>query len=322
MEGLYTADGGRQVWMRVSAAPLRDDQGRIIGATAVVEDIDLAKRFRHHLEEELRKRTGEVQLAERRLAAGQRLAAVGTMASGLAHDIKNVLLPLSMAVDGVLSVSSGLSADGRRDLTVLTALIDHLRAMSNNLSLFARDPAHEGTEGITLLTPWRNRVERLFESSLAGNALPGNGASIRVRWEIPDRLPPVNIAPHRLTQAVLNLVHNGRDAILVGRRQPGRESTGCITIGAAARADGSAIVLEVRDDGCGMDHETMRRSVEPFFTTKDRPEVVGVAGSGLGFSLAHALCERAGGKLEIESRPGAGTSVKLVLPIVGDRTTP
>src|SRR5262249_18523708 len=95
LEMPHARDDGVETWMRVSAAPLRDVAGAVIGASVVVQDIDLAKRLRLRLEDELRERGQEVDRAERRLSISQRMAAVGTLASGLAHDIRNVLIPLS-----------------------------------------------------------------------------------------------------------------------------------------------------------------------------------------------------------------------------------
>ncbi|HZW08795.1 MAG TPA: PAS domain S-box protein, partial [Phycisphaerales bacterium] len=220
MEMLYTGDDGRETWMRVSTAPLRDESGDIVGVTCVVQDIDLPKRFSNRLQEELAKRTDEVHRAAQSLGLAQRLAAVGTMASGLAHDINNVTLPLGTRLDVVLR-NPALDEKVRAELSVITALVDHLRHMARNLALFSRDPEHEGTEGATELASWCGRVQGLLESSISGpEGRRGNGY-VRLRFDVPPGLPLVKVAPHRLTQAVLNLVHNARDAVLMRRAQEG-----------------------------------------------------------------------------------------------------
>lgn len=276
------------------------------------------ERARHatELEASLARRTEEVRTAERAAARGQRMAAVGTFAAGLAHDMRNLLLPLSGRLDAVMG-NSGLTGEARTDLTVVVALLDHLREMANNLSLFARDPDQEGTEGTTKLPAWCSRVKGFIEASAAGAA---TRPWIRVMWDIDDDLPPVAIAPHRLTQAVLNLAHNARDAILAlpGAGAPGAEGGGsgenCITIAARATPDAGSVEISVSDDGCGMDEETKRHCTEPFFTTKDRPAAAGSGGSGLGMALVHAIAERSGGHLRVESARGKGTTITLVLP--------
>lgn len=322
---LHRTDEGADRWMRVSAAPLRDDQGTIIGATCIMQDIDDLWRaeqeiraHRDNLQQLVEERSSELVKAQRHLAAQQRMAALGTLAAGLAHDMKNVLMPLSARLDAVMS-ASGLAGEARTNLAVVVALLDHLREMARNLSLFARDPEQEGIEGSTSLAPWCSRVKGFIESSIADSSHAPRGW-IRINWDCPDGLPPVAVAPHRLTQAVLNLVHNARDAILTSK-STGAPATshdperGCITVAAREVPGGDAVEISVTDDGCGMNEETRSRCVEPFFTTKDRPAAAGLGGSGLGMSLVHAIVERAGGDLTISSVPGDGTTITMALPI-------
>ncbi|CAG1009792.1 two-component system, cell cycle sensor histidine kinase and response regulator CckA [Phycisphaerales bacterium] len=320
MEALYVHDDGREVWMRVSAAPLRNSAGDIVGATCVVLDIDLSKRFQVRLEEELTERTAEVRRAERAAAMTQRMAAVGTLASGLAHDINNITLPLGTRLDELLT-NPETDEKIKGEMAVITALVDHLRAMSRNLSLFAHDPEKEGIIGATELASWCVTVQGLLESSLSGKG--GRARPVRLKCDVPTGLPPVRISPHRLSQAVLNLVHNARDAVLKARGAGQMPDTagaeaGCVTIEARPGEDGASVRLRVIDDGCGMDEETQRRATEPFFTTKDRPTAVGGPGSGMGLSLVHAVCERAGGTLDIQSKLGKGTTMTLTLPTVAE----
>jgi PAS domain S-box-containing protein len=312
-------------WIEVNYTPRpAGKEGRVAEWMGTIIDISGRKRAesqlrRHHeeLEGALARRTNEVQLAERALARTDRMAAVGTMAAGMAHDIKNILMPLSARVDIVLA-DSELEGEARTDLAVVVALIDHLREMARNLELFSRDPEQEGSEGTTDLAAWWSRVKGLIESSLE----PGKRHAqrwIRINPELPDGLPSLAIAPHRLTQAVLNLVHNARDAIVAAA--PGGSGVGdhrgCITVRAEPGPAPAFVSLSVIDDGCGMDVETAHRSVEPFFTTKSRPGASGSSGSGLGLWLARAICDRSGGRLEIESESGKGTTVTLQIPVAG-----
>ena len=126
----------------------------------------------------------------------------------------------------------------------------------------------------------------------------------------------VAVSPHRLTQAVMNLVHNARDAILDARGHlTGNERTGTITVRVKCPEKSGHVVLSVIDDGIGMDEETQRRCMEPFYTTKDRPQSVGEAGSGMGMAIAYAIAQRVGGHLRIESALGRGTTIELTLPL-------
>jgi signal transduction histidine kinase len=252
----------------------------------------------------------QLERSQERLRLADRMAAVGTLAAGLAHDMKNVLLPLSERVDAILN-SPGLPDTAAEDITVVSALLDHLRAMAKNLSLFAMDPDKEGVQGETDLVQWCEQVHGLIDASA--------GAAVLIRWCMPAELPAVGVAPHRLTQAVMNLVYNARDAVAASHGAFAGGSVGRITVEARAEpargGDVSCIILQVRDDGCGMTEEVKRRSIEPFFTTKDRPAAAGGGGTGLGLSLVHAIVKGAGGTMEIDSERGKGTTVILHLPL-------
>ncbi|MCC6676075.1 MAG: CHASE3 domain-containing protein [Phycisphaerales bacterium] len=318
---------GRETAIDDSAAPIRasDDTLKLFGVVLVFRDFTQHKAMEHQLLEHQRtlearvtERTRDLESAHHRLRIADRMAAVGTLASGLAHDMKNVLLPLSLRMESALA-NPGLAPEARADLGAVTALIEHLREMARNLSLFARDPEQEGTEGRTELAAWSDRVRGFIDVSVMENPRHP-GRKLMIEWRIPADLPPVRVAPHRLTQAVLNLVHNARDAILAVRH-PGtgpacsRPDAGRITVTAEPESAGAAVALRVSDDGCGMDEATLRRATEPFFTTKDRESTPGLAGSGLGLSLASAIAERCGGRLEIESRIGQGSTVSIIVPI-------
>jgi PAS domain S-box-containing protein len=313
-----TKDGGL-VPISLTVSPVKDSGGRIVGASKVARDISARKRaeaalvaHRNLLEERVEERTRDLVAAHERLRTSDRMASVGTLAAGLAHDMKSVLLPLGMRLDLILT-SPGVDKEISTELAVVCALLDHLRAMARNLSLFAQDPEKEGTVGATDLAAWRDQVRGFIDASA--------GAAVVIKWEVSEDLPAAAIAPHRLTQAVLNLVHNARDAIAASRSPlVGMDGVGKIEVTAGVQPQGeehgACIALSVRDDGCGMNEEVKRRCVEPFFTTKDRPAAAGAAGgTGLGLSLAHAIVERVGGSLEIESVRGEGTTVTLRLPL-------
>lgn len=272
---------------------------------------ELAEHGRR-LEEQVEERTSELRAAHARLRQAERLAAVGTLAAGLTHDMNNVLLPLSGRVEGLL-MQPGLDASSRDDLQAVNALLDHLRQMSKNLSLFARDPDQEGIIGRTNLSQWSEQVRPFIEASVARN----QPQLFQIKWKIPPGLDPVAVAPHRVTQAVLNLVHNAHDAILQSHRTAkgkAKSTSHSITIEAAPCRDPRGVMLTVADTGCGMDEETLQHCTDLFYTTKARPRAAGAAGSGMGMSIASAIAERVGGSMHIESAPGAGTTVSITLP--------
>lgn len=269
------------------------------------------EEHQHELEQRVVERTSDLVAAQGRLRLADRMAAVGTLAAGLAHDMKNLILPLGMRVDRVLHLDS-LSGEVRADVMVISSLLDHLRAMAKNLTLFALDPEKEGVEGRTHLAPWSEQVRGFIDASA--------GFNVNITWQVPADVPPAGISPHRLTQAVLNLVHNARDAI-VAAHTPAELASGKGRISVVARAapasdvEKESVVVEVSDNGSGMTPEVKLRCLEPFYTTRDRPSVAGASGgTGLGLSMAHAIVDHIGGALEIDSTLDEGTTIRLRLP--------
>jgi len=316
---LWHEDSGQYRYFQARATPLLNPDGNISEWVGTYTDVDDEKRRQEHLEKALMERERQVLQAQIVLATAERMAAVGTLASGLAHDINNLLLPLSSRWES-LSARSGLATETRGDITAIGALLEHLRLMASNLSLFSRDPTQEGTEGTTDIVSWRTRVQDLIATSLTGGKKRGE-QWMRIDWEVAENTPLVAMAPHRLTQAVLNLVNNARDAIAI--KHEGTEVTNrptcAIVIQARANDDGSAVVLKVIDTGMGMSDDIKRRAIEPFFTTKSQGDLANPAtngqGSGIGLSLVHGMLERVGGQLSIESELGKGTTVTMTLPV-------
>lgn len=304
---------------------------RMIGTVTDVTErrqmVEALRAHRDNLQQLVDARTSELLKAHARAATQERMAAVGTLAAGLAHDMNNLLLPLGMQLDllnsgGPLSpgrVPPAIPPEVKEELAVLSSLLGHLRALAHNLSLFTRDPSKEGIQGRAKLADWCAQVSKLIHASV--------GSGINVTWDCAPTLPEAAIAPHRLTQAVQNLVHNARDAILsrrsAGEAAGGRDGVvlGCPvgTIAVAARqGEGEQFIeLSVTDDGSGMSEEVLRHCREPFYTTKDRPASAGTpsGGSGLGLSLAHQIVEGVGGEMLIDSTLGQGTTITLRIPV-------
>ncbi len=161
------------------------------------------------------------------------------------------------------------------------------------MHLLSLDPEDaEATTVATSLAAWWKHV-----GALLARGLPRH---VTLTTDLPEELPPVSIPPHRLTQAVLNLVVNAGEA--VGEQ-------GEVRIWAEDANDGREVRLGVTDNGPGMSPEVRRRAMDPFFTTKKRG-----LGTGLGLSLVQGVVRSAGGSVNIESSPGHGTTIVLLLP--------
>jgi CheY-like chemotaxis protein len=143
------------------------------------------------------------------------------------------------------------------------------------------------------------------------------GPQIQLVVNTAENLPPAKADPNQLERAILNLAVNARDAMPDGGVL--RISVGTEIIGHGHRSrvsPGRYLLLSVADTGAGMDEATLKRAVEPFFSTKGIGK-----GTGLGLSMAHGLASQLGGGLSIHSSPGLGTNVELWLPQSAERTT-
>ena len=275
---------------------LRDDEGRRIGAFQVVADIT----------DRVRAEAKQAQLQEA-LRQSQKMEAMGQLTGGVAHDFNNLLTPIIGALD---MLQRRLTLGPREARLVDGALqsADRAKTLVQRLLAFARrQPLQSGAVDVAGLVA--------AMSDLVGST---TGPRIAVKSDVPAEIPAALADANQLEMALLNLCVNARDAMPDG---------GAIVISARAerppadvgvrRRDAPHIRLSVIDSGAGMDEETARRAVEPFFSTKGIGK-----GTGLGLSMAHGLASQLGGALTIDSRPGAGTRIDLWLPISEDAAAP
>ena len=244
-------------------------------------------------------READLEVAREALRQSQKMEAMGSLTGGVAHDFNNLLTPIVGSLD--MLVRKGIGSD-REQRLIGGALqsAERAKTLVQRLLAFARRQP---------LQPTAVDVARVVDSmtGLIGSTL---GPMIEVRVDLAD-LPPAKADLNQLEMALLNLAVNARDAMPDGgaltisaRRESVRERD------VRGLARGHYVRLSVRDTGVGMDAETQRRAIEPFFSTK------GVGkGTGLGLSMVHGLAAQLGGGLTIESAPGQGTTMSLWLPI-------
>lgn len=253
---------------------------------------DERSRLQHLITEQTR----ALATANLRLHLADRLASLGTLAAGLGHDMNNVLLPVRARLNAL--EHAGITSAALNHIKAVRRSIAYLQHLSDGLHFLALDPDGPGVasdgEGTTVLSQWWTQVGALLRK-----AVPSH---VTLRVSLPARLPTVTIAPHWLTQAVLNLLVNAGEAIPAGRKGA------CIRVWADTKNDGRTVRLGVTDNGRGMSPAIQRRAFDLFFTTKPR-----TLGTGLGLPLARKVALRAGGDVELKSEPGRGTTAILVL---------
>ena len=279
------------------------------------------------LEDAVRTRTGELtrtlgQLEEtvqqlrdtqQQVIQHERMSALGSMAAGLAHDFNNSLSLILGYSELLMTDLSATPYSTRADeylSTVITAAQDAAK-MFNRLRAFYRPADHEQEFRLVELNQLVEQAVALTRPRWHGQAL-GQGATIEVRTRLAAGLPPLLADAAELREMLTNLIFNAVDAMPRG---------GTLTLCTrgeplAGAADGAlgGVVLEVADTGAGMDEETRRRCLEPFFTTK------GKQGTGLGLAMVYGTMQRHGGSIDLQSAPCEGTvfTLQLPLPAVGE----
>jgi len=227
---------------------------------------------------------------ERELARRERLSSLEQMAAGLAHEIKN---PLG-SIQGAAEILGDDAAPGTKERD----LFDVLRKESRRLGAVVDDFLGFARPRPPQLADLD--VGRAIERASEQIALDASTRHIEIAREIASDLPSVRADAEQIHQVLLNLLINAIAASRDGDR---------ITIGARAEnRDGTrAVVVSVRDRGTGIDTDVLPRVFDPFYTTKED-------GTGLGLSISHTIVRDHGGTIDIESAPGAGTTVTVVLP--------
>ncbi|MFO1499064.1 MAG: ATP-binding protein [Verrucomicrobiota bacterium] len=249
----------------------------------------------------------------------ERLRALGQMASGVAHDINNSLTPIIGYSDFLLENLASLPDESRNHLQCIrTAAGDIAHMVEQVRQFYRRRDHHEPLQAVEL-----NRIatEVIAMTRPRWRDIPQKeGVVLKIETALTKNLPTVRENEGELREAITNLVLNAIDAMPQG---------GTLTIGTrvmtpapqgTSEERAALVALEVKDTGVGMDELTRQRCLEPFFSTK------GPRGSGLGLSMVYGLMRRHQGTIEIDSQPGAGTTVRLVFNAsqrehaVGERT--
>lgn len=293
---------GTLVWLESRGKLFRSESGAPLRMRGVCADITQRKQFEQqlkfhhdHLAELVNNRTQELEESHQRLRHTERLAAMGTLAAGLGHDMGNLVFPLRIRLD--LMRSRQLSHAMRSDLESIHNAVEHLQRLANGLRHMAMDAGESGIgPESTDIDDWWLDVEPVLRNALARNVV--------LEPNIQHALPHPTVASHSLTQAIFNLVQNANEVLA-------NQSSGKITVSISRGEDDHSVVIEVTDNGPGMTQAVRDRCLEPFFTTKVR----GIS-TGLGLSLVHGVVNRAGGRIELLSDVGFGTTWKLTLPAV------
>ncbi len=276
-EGLLEQDAewrlasGESVPLSVSGALLRDDGGNFLGYVFIFRDLR------------------EVRRLQREVERSRRLASVGSLAAGVAHEIRN---PLS-SIKGFATYFKeryGENAQDRETANVMIEEVERLDRVIRELLEFARPTALNLRVG---------SLDELIRRSL--RLVEGDAKKKRVEicTEIQPDLPPMSMDWDRLSQVFLNLYLNSLQAMPEG---------GVLTVRVNSRPSQSSIFVDVSDTGQGIAQGEREQIFDPYFTTKSD-------GTGLGLAIVHRIVDAHGGSIRVESAPGTGTTITIVLPM-------
>lgn len=272
---------GRLSWGTDSSGPLRDHEGRIIGVIGIVRDTTA----RHE--------------AEEALVRSERLAAVGRLASGIAHEFNNILAIVRIEAE-LLSLDPAIEerAEARDRLATIREQTQRGSRVAAGIMCLAR-PTPPKLE--------RERVLDLVRRVLEVQRTPLASENIEVKLTVSETLE-VRADAGRIQQVLLNLVLNARDAMRVQGR-------GVLSIGARRDERTDEIHLRIADTGSGMSSEVRARLFTPFFTTKGaHGDESSPRGNGLGLAVSYTILQDHGGRIDVESEPGKGAAFTLVFP--------
>ncbi|MBI9108382.1 MAG: response regulator [Spirochaetales bacterium] len=271
-----TAGGNRQY--RISSSPIMNEKGEIKAVIVIMEDMTV-------------RLTLEAQLRQ-----AQKLEAMGTLASGIAHDINNTLAPITLYTDALLESEENLSERARRFLTTIKQAAGDIESTIGRLSTFYKKDG-----GGLLIKPVD--LHDLFQQVIDmtrprwKDLLQKSGKTIEMKIDIPEHSPVFSGIESEIREALVNLVLNAVDAMPGG---------GIVTLRAVENEEN--VILEIEDTGTGMNDEQKSKCLEPFFTTK------GDSGSGLGLAMVFGTMRRHHGEIEIDSEEGRGTTIRLIFP--------
>jgi signal transduction histidine kinase len=265
------------------------------------------QQLTQELESRVRLRTRELEQSNEALRQAQnaliqqeRLRALGQMASGIAHDINNAISPISLYTEALLERET-LSEKARGYLTTIQRAIDDVAQTVGRMREFYRPREKELQLADVDLNPLIQQVVDLTRARW-NDLAQQRGVMIELNTDLASDLAIIRGAENEIRDALTNLIFNAVDALPQGGRIDIRTRNAVIP---GPQGNEPAVHLEVSDNGVGMDEETRRRCLEPFFTTK------GDRGTGLGLAMVYGMAKRHSAGLDIDSTCGKGTTFRL-----------
>ena len=255
----------------------------------------------HTLEQKVQERTQELRRAQAETMRGEKLASVGLLASGVAHELNNPLTGI-LTFSHLMRQKMPDNSPDAEDMDLVIRETKRCAAIIKRLLDFAREkqPEKKFTD-----------INQVIEDTVRIIERPAHLRDIEINMDLDRSLPPIWVDADQIKQVVMNMLVNAQHAV---------EEQGNIAI-STRRADTPRITpqsnkpvpmveITIADTGCGIPEENLRRIFDPFFTSK----AVG-KGTGLGLSVSHGIIEGHGGLIEVQSKVGEGSTFRVLLPL-------
>ena len=261
-----TSDG-KHIPLRTNCSPLADNQGEYIGKVLILRDMSAIKEM------------------EMQLERSRRMAALGKMAAGIAHEIRNPLGTLRGFAQ-FFGNQEDTSEEKKEYSRLMISEIDRLNQTVSGLLQFSRPRDPERV---------KIQIDTLFAKTVSMMAADLKSKEIELKLQKNTGIQ-LKADPDLMLQVLMNLLKNSINSISSG---------GMITL--ECRQDDRFVIITISDNGCGMSSEIRERMFDPFYTTSR-------SGTGLGLAVSHQIVDQHGGSFEIQTQPGLGTSISVLLP--------
>ncbi len=297
---IITKDGSVK-WVRDSTVIRRDEHGNITHYQGIVEDITEHReaereltRYRKQLEKLVGERTRELEAAQEELIKREKLSVLGQITATVSHELRNPLAVIRSSSFYLQQRNDNQDEKIKKHIHRIENQVEICNAIVNDLLEYTRVRHSLTVEGEISL--W---LERIL------NDIP-KAEGVKFEKDLADKLPSVNFDQERLRRVLVNLVNNAFQAI-DERILTEKNDSYHPVIEVSSKATNAAVIIVVKDNGIGMDEETLKRAFEPLFTTKAR-------GTGLGLANVLKIVEEHNGTIRLESKVHQGTRAIITLP--------
>lgn len=265
---------GHKIFVRISGAARYDENDHFAGINASLHNVTERRRL------------------EKNMAQAEKLASIGQLASGVAHEINNPLEVIRL-YSNLVAKGEGLDEQAIQDIKVIQKHTENCKQIVKALLNFGRVSDPDKVE---------NDIHAIIEDVLAVFMIQIHKKTITIEKNFMTDVPPVVLDAQQIKQVLMNILMNAGQSI---------QAKGRITIETSADSDGKYLHVKIADTGSGIPEKIIAKIFDPFFTTKKEGR-----GTGLGLSVSYGIIKQHGGDIEVSSVTGKGTEFKIIIPII------